>query len=234
MERTRAMDEFERSLRLWTAISWLVPTAMALQGAWRGRHASGRRVGRPFARMPTWSFAAVLVPYVALLVRLWRPLPVRLTPASGLLLSSTGAVLSLVGMGLVIWGRVALGRLYNVSSAFGTQLYSDQELVTHGPFALMRHPMYAGALIAGIGGVLLYRTWAAVLVLAHETVFWVRAGREEQALAAEFGDSWRAYARRVPAGVPVLGGPSHFDEAQQGDLVQAVAEMHDCGCARVF
>jgi protein-S-isoprenylcysteine O-methyltransferase Ste14 len=55
--------------------------------------------------------------------------------------------------------------MYNVSSAFGNRLYADQELVTSGPFALVRHPMYLGALIAGMGGVLLFRTWSAVLVL---------------------------------------------------------------------
>jgi protein-S-isoprenylcysteine O-methyltransferase Ste14 len=122
--------------------------------------------------------------------------------------SASGAALSLIGMGLIMWGRLTLGRMYNVSSAFGNRLYADQELVTCGPFALARHPMYVGALIAGVGGVLLYRTWAAVLVLAHEAVFWVRAGREDQALAEEFGDTWWAYARRVRAGVPVLGGPT--------------------------
>jgi protein-S-isoprenylcysteine O-methyltransferase Ste14 len=98
--------------------------------------------------------------------------------------------------------------MYNVSSAFGNQLYSDHELVTSGPFALVRHPMYLGALIAGVGGVLLYRTWAALLAIAHVAVFFVRAGKEEQALAAEFGETWRRYAQRVPAGLPVLGGPS--------------------------
>jgi protein-S-isoprenylcysteine O-methyltransferase Ste14 len=218
------MDQFERRLRLGTAISWLVPTVMALQGAWRSRRASGRRVGVPLAKLPGWALAAVLAPYVALFVRLWRPLPVQMPPAARLLASTTGAVLSLLGMALVIWGRITLGRLYNVSSAFGTQLYSDQELVTTGPFALVRHPMYLGALIAGVGTVLLYRTWTAVLILTQEVVFWVRAGREEQALAAEFGDTWNAYVRRVPSGVPVLGGcprrsahpPENVRESQFG------------------
>lgn len=200
------MDQFERRLRLCTAISWLVPTAMALQGAWRSRQASGRRVGVPLAKLPPWALVALLVPYLAVFVRLWRPLPVQMPPVARLLTSTTGAGLSLLGMALVIWGRLALGRLYNVSSAFGTQLYSDQELVTTGPFALVRHPMYLGALIAGVGTVLLYRTWTAVLILTHQVVFWVRAGREEQVLAAEFGDTWHAYALRVPSGVPVLGG----------------------------
>ncbi len=201
------MDAFERRLRRWTAIAWLVPTAVALQGAWRGRRASGRRVGRPFSELPPWYLAALVGPYLALLVRLWRPLPFRLSPAAGVLASASGATLSLLGMALIVWGRVVLGRMYNVSSALGTRLYADHELVTGGPFALVRHPMYLGALVAGVGGVLLYRTWATVLVLAHEAVFWVRAGKEEQALAAEFGDAWQAYARRVPSGVPVLGVP---------------------------
>ncbi|HEX8966245.1 MAG TPA: isoprenylcysteine carboxylmethyltransferase family protein [Chloroflexota bacterium] len=166
-------------------------------------------MGRPFSELPRWYLFGLLIPYVALFFKLWRPLPLRLSPAGRLTASASGAVLSLLGMGLVIWGRLALGRMYNVSSALGNRLYADQELVTTGPFALVRHPMYVGALIACVGGVLLYRTWAAVMILAHEAVFWVRAGREEQALAAEFGDTWRRYARRVPSGVPVLGGPVH-------------------------
>jgi protein-S-isoprenylcysteine O-methyltransferase Ste14 len=198
---------FEQRLRVWTGISWLLPTAMALQGAWRGRRASGRQVGRAFADLPKWYLFAFVVPYAAVFLRLWRPLPVRLSPTGRLAASISGAALSLVGMGLIMWGRMTLGRMYNVSSALGNRLYDDQELVTSGPFALVRHPMYVGALIAGVGGVLLYRTWAAVLVLTHEAVFWVRAGREDQALEAEFGETWRAYARRVHAGVPVLGGP---------------------------
>jgi protein-S-isoprenylcysteine O-methyltransferase Ste14 len=203
------MDRLEYRLRLWTAISWLLPSVVALHGAWRGRNASGRGVGRAFSELPRWYVFAFLVPYVGIFVRLWRPLPLRLSPAGSLAASASGAALSLAGMGLIMWGRLSLGRMYNVSSAFGNRLYADQKLITSGPFAFVRHPMYVGALIAGIGGVLLYRTWAAVLVLAHEAVFWVRAGREDQALAEEFGETWRAYARRVPAGIPVLGGPRH-------------------------
>jgi protein-S-isoprenylcysteine O-methyltransferase Ste14 len=207
-EKEDRVEGYERRLRLWTGLAWLVPAAVALHGAWRGRRASGRRVGRPIAEVPGWLLFGLLAAYVALFVRLWRPLPLRLTPRGGALASTVGAVLSLLGLALVLWGRVALGRLYNVSSAFGARLYADHELVTTGPFALVRHPMYLGALIAGVGGLLLYRTWAAVLALAHEAVFWFRAGKEEQALAAEFGGAWWDYARRVPPGIPVVGAPS--------------------------
>lgn len=220
ISRIAAMEGLERHLRTWTALIWLVPTAVALQGAWQGRSASGRRVGRPFAELSPRYLAGLVAPYLWLLVRLWRPLPLRLPRTTATLASGAGALLSLLGMGFILWGRLALGRMYNVSSAFGTQLYADPVLVTAGPFGRVRHPMYLGALVAGVGGVLLYRTWTALLILAHEAVFWVRAGKEEQALAAEFGGAWWAYARRVPAGIPVLGAPSlpppavHVDEAR--------------------
>ena len=205
--REFAPDALERLMRRWTAIAWLLVAGMAMQGAWHGRHASGRGVGRAFSDLPAWYFAAILPPYLGLVIRLWRPLPLRLSPSARLLASTAGVALSLAGLGLVVWGRVALGKLYNVSSTLGTRLYAGHQLVISGPFALVRHPMYLGALVAGVGGVLLYRTWTTVLILAHEAVFCVRAGREEQALAAEFGASWWRYARRVPAGVPVLGAP---------------------------
>jgi protein-S-isoprenylcysteine O-methyltransferase Ste14 len=125
-----------------------------------------------------------------------------------------GGVLALAGLVLIGWGRAALGRMYNLSSVRGVQLYADQELITRGPFALVRHPMYVGVVLAALGSVLLYRTWTVILVLAHMTVFWVRASREEEALEAEFGQQWRTYADRVPAGLPGL------------DLVRALIREH--------
>jgi protein-S-isoprenylcysteine O-methyltransferase Ste14 len=197
------MDRLELLLRRAVALGWLLSAVMALLGAWQGQRAAGRSVGQPLSELPRWYLLALL-PYLGVMGRLWRPLPVRLTPSDRLATDMLGGVLALAGMVLIGWGRSALGHMYNVSSTRGVQLYADQELVTDGPFALVRHPMYVGAVLAGLGSVLLYRTWTAILVLAHITVFWVRASREEEALEAEFGQAWRTYADRVPAGLPGL------------------------------
>jgi protein-S-isoprenylcysteine O-methyltransferase Ste14 len=165
------------------------------------------------AELPRWYLVPVL-PYLGVIARLWRPLPVRLTPLGRLVTDMLGAVLALMGMLLIGWGRAVLGRIYNVSSVHGVQLHVDHELITRGPFALVRHPMYVGAVLAALGSVLLYRTWTVILVLAHMTVFWVRASREEEALEEEFGQRWRTYADRVPAGLPGL------------DLVRALTRGH--------
>ena len=100
--------------------------------------------------------------------------------------------------------------MYNVSSSFGAQLYADQQLVTRGPFAYVRHPMYLGILVASFGGLLLYRTWTLVFTTLNFLALTVRARREEQALAAEFGEQWEAYRRRVPGWIPRIRGDRHF------------------------
>lgn len=98
----------------------------------------------------------------------------------------------------VAWGRMALGSMYHVSSSRGAQLFKDHQLVTHGPFALVRHPMYLGVMLAGAGGLLLYRTWTFVFVLLQFPVFIRRARLEERALAQEFGTEWESYRQKVP------------------------------------
>jgi protein-S-isoprenylcysteine O-methyltransferase Ste14 len=94
--------------------------------------------------------------------------------------------------------------MYNVSSSMGAQLYADHWLVTHGPFALVRHPMYLGIILASLGGLLIYRTWTLLFTTVGFLGLALRARREEQALAAEFGEQWEEYCRRVPGWIPRL------------------------------
>ncbi|MBK8900907.1 MAG: isoprenylcysteine carboxylmethyltransferase family protein [Anaerolineaceae bacterium] len=144
------------------------------------------------------------VGYFGLCVRLWRPLPFALSQLPRAFALILGSLLYFPGLALVLWGRLTLAQLYNVSSSFGAQLYVDQQLVTRGPFACVRHPMYLGIWLVGWGGLLLYRTWTFAFVLFHFPALLIRAWREEQLLAAEFGEQWAAYTRRVPAWLPRL------------------------------
>jgi len=62
--------------------------------------------------------------------------------------------------------------------------------------------MYVGLMLASVGGLLLYRTWTALWLVVQLPVLVVRAAREEEALAAEFGAAWEAYRDRVPGWLP--------------------------------
>jgi protein-S-isoprenylcysteine O-methyltransferase Ste14 len=94
--------------------------------------------------------------------------------------------------------------MYFVSTGFGAQLFSDHQLVTGGPFAIVRHPMYVGLITAAFGSLLIYQTWTTLAFAVFALFLLLRARREEQALAAEFGEQWQDYCRRVPAFIPRL------------------------------
>jgi protein-S-isoprenylcysteine O-methyltransferase Ste14 len=179
---------------------------VVLWGVWRGtRRPSGRKVGRePRILRASTTTLLITVAYLGLCYRLWRPLPLVLSRLARVLALILGSLLYFSGLALVLWGRLTLGPMYNVSSSMGAQLYADQRLITHGPFAYVRHPMYLGLWFVGVGGLLLYRTWTYVFLLLQLPAMFVRAWREEQALAAEFGQQWQTYCEQTPAWLPRL------------------------------
>lgn len=175
-----------------------------LWGLWRGtQRPAGSKTGHEprLMRAPGFYLLAS-VGYFGLCYRLWQPLPLTFSPRARALALALGSLLYFPGLALALWARLALGEMYNVSSSFGAQLYAGHRLVTHGPFALVRHPMYLGMLFVSAGGLLLYRTWTFLFVLGHFPALLIRARREEEALAAEFGEQWQAYCRRVPGWRP--------------------------------
>ena len=117
-----------------------------------------------------------------------------------------GGVLGAAGGALYLWGRVSLGDMYNVASSLGVELYRDQRLVMTGPYRWVRHPMYLGLFLGGLGGLLVYRTWTLAFMLATLPGAVIKARLEEQLLAEQLGAEWSAYASRVPAWFPRLGG----------------------------
>jgi protein-S-isoprenylcysteine O-methyltransferase Ste14 len=146
-------------------------------------------------------YAAASAVFFGLCMVLWFPFP-PLPGADGI--AVLGALLCFPGLGFVLWGRLALGNMYFVSTGFGAQLFAGHRLITQGPYRIMRHPMYFGLLLAGIGGLLLYQTWTGVIFIACGLGVIRRARREEEVLSKEFGAEWVDYCRRVPMLLPRL------------------------------
>lgn len=189
-------------------LALVLTLAVILVGLWRGlRRPAGTHSGTaPGAlRSPAYLLLTSLL-YFGACTCLWRPLSLALPVVARWVALVLGALLLFSGIALVLWGRVTLGRLYGVTSSFGAQLYADHQLVRSGPYGYLRHPMYAGLLLLGLGGLLLYRTWTFVFVTVTFLSLVGRARREERVLAAQFGEAWEAYRRQVPAWFPRLGG----------------------------
>jgi protein-S-isoprenylcysteine O-methyltransferase Ste14 len=106
------------------------------------------------------------------------------------LVEAIGWSLSASGLGFAVWSRLVLGR--NWSGRI--EVKSDQQLVRSGPYAIVRHPIYSGLIVA-LGGTAIYlgewRGLAALLVFG--VGFWLKAVREEALLEAEFGDTYKEY-----------------------------------------
>jgi protein-S-isoprenylcysteine O-methyltransferase Ste14 len=135
---------------------------------------------------------------------LWQPLPVALPPAGRITALILGILLYFSGMLFCLWGRLVLGRMYFVSTSMGAQLFTDHRLITYGPFAMVRHPMYLGLSVAAVGGLFLFQTWTMFVFLLLPLGFVRRARVEERVLADAFGEQWQTYCRRVPAWKPRL------------------------------
>ncbi len=200
------LEMIETLLRWFGGLMAWVILGVVLYGIWRGIH---RPAGRTSGRAASWLrsaafylFATTL--FLALSAIFWKPLPLTLSPSIRSLVLVAGSLIYFPGLAFLLWGRLTLGKMYFVSTAFGAQLYADHQLVTHGPFAIVRHPIYLGLMVAAFGSLLIYHTWTTVLYTFFAPFVLRRARREEQVLSAEFGELWQTYCRRVPGFLPHL------------------------------
>jgi len=113
----------------------------------------------------------------------------------------SGAVLTAAGLLFTVWARLHIGR--NWSAIVTIKL--DHELITSGPYAIVRHPIYTGLLLALAGSALALGEWRGVLAVGIVFLgFWRKLGIEERWLREQFGAAYAAYSQRVAALVPYL------------------------------
>jgi protein-S-isoprenylcysteine O-methyltransferase len=119
--------------------------------------------------------------------------PRWLTPALALALLAGG-------LGLRWAAILTLGRLFTVDVA----VHADHVLVERGPYRFLRHPSYAGLLVAFVGLGIALRNWlsvAALLAVITPAVL-RRIAAEEAALRRGLGAAYEAYCARTRRLVP--------------------------------
>ena len=110
------------------------------------------------------------------------------------------AALAAVGFAFCWWARIHLGTLWSAS----VTRKDDHRIVDTGPYALVRHPIYTGIILAGVATGLAKGTLIALASVAIFALsFYVKARLEEQFLKKELGAaSYEAYRARVPMLLP--------------------------------
>jgi len=113
----------------------------------------------------------------------------------------TGAAILAAGLAFTVWARVYLGGNW---SGLVT-LKQDHELIRGGPYALVRHPIYTGVLVAFIGTAIARNEWRGLLAVAIVFVaLWRKLKLEERFLGDAFGESYSKYRAEVSALIPYL------------------------------
>jgi protein-S-isoprenylcysteine O-methyltransferase Ste14 len=148
------------------------------------------------ARGPT--LAGLLLEMAAYFVAVWWREPVAVAWPR-LLVTAVSAPFGVA----VMWTAVAhLGRQFRINAG----LYFDHQLVRTGPYARVRHPIYASMLAMLLATAMLWTRWPWILLsfalFIAGTEIRVRA--EDRLLASRFGAEFTAYRRQVSAYVPFV------------------------------
>jgi protein-S-isoprenylcysteine O-methyltransferase Ste14 len=140
----------------------------------------------------------LLLEGLTLIGRRWISFPISLTFEAQLLLTVPCLAACLLG---AMWFNRSLN-LIRVHLLNG-----GSELITRGPFAYVRHPLYSTLLltipplvIVWLSDLLFFVPWALTLVVSHYVV-----RLEERGLIEVFGEEYERYRRYVPALLPYKG-----------------------------
>lgn len=116
------------------------------------------------------------------------------------LLGVIGVAIALAGFALAIWARVHIAKNWGMPMT----LKENPELVASGPYRHLRHPIYAGTLLAMLGSVLADGAFWLVFLVAFGTYFIYAAKIEERIMSQQFPAEYPEYKRRTYALIPFI------------------------------
>jgi protein-S-isoprenylcysteine O-methyltransferase Ste14 len=155
---------------------------------------------------PAWSR---IVRVLTILVAIVLLLPIRIPLnwlyrplwRQGLWAFWLGAAVTVGGLLFAVWAREHLGRNWSRS----VTIKQDHELITTGPYTLLRHPIYTGILAGFLGlAIAVSEVRGFVVLVLFFLVFWAKFRMEEQWMRSEFGETYAEYVHRTAALVPYL------------------------------
>lgn len=119
------------------------------------------------------------------------------SPVVGGIASSIGCIAVVI----LLWARIVLGRNWSGKVA----LKENHELITTGPYATIRHPIYTGMIFLLIANLFTFRTIMSIaMVVLISGLFLWRVFREEKLMAQTFPEQYAAYKARTKRLIPFV------------------------------
>ncbi len=134
------------------------------------------------------------IPFLVVMVVFAHPTPVTLT---------IGILTALLGEGIRFWGVAIAGSETRTTGTVG-----GTYLITTGPFAFVRNPLYVGNMLLYAGVGIMSNALFPWLLIVAVVWFFVQysliVSEEEGYLVSRFGDDYQEYRRQVPRFFPRL------------------------------
>jgi len=164
---------------------WLVMAATAKAGRSRWTQVAGVRVG--------------IILVVLLLLRL-RVFKDHGAATGNPWLLGIGLAIFVLGLALAVWARVYLGRNWGMPMS----QKADPELVTTGPYAKIRHPIYSGIILAMAGTAIAVSLYWLVAVAILGAYFLFSAVTEERTMVKLFPAAYPPYKHATKMLIPYI------------------------------
>jgi protein-S-isoprenylcysteine O-methyltransferase Ste14 len=164
---------------------WLVMAFTAKAGQSRWTQFAGIRVG------------VILV--ILLLIRL-RVFKGHNAATDNPWLLGIGLAIFVLGLALAVWARVYLGRNWGMPMS----QKADPELVTTGPYARVRHPIYSGIILAMVGTAIAVSLYWLIAVAILSAYFLFSAVMEERTMAKLFPAAYPPYKHTTKMLIPYV------------------------------
>ena len=153
--------------------------------------------------MQRLSYSVLFIPSLVLLLADTRHTPVlkTLLISHSVISASIGTFICVVGFVFTIWSRRVLADNWSADVTFK----EDHVLVTNGPYAITRHPIYTWLMVMIIGTAVVKGNVAGFIAIPLAFLsFLIKLHQEEKLMQAHFGDSYSAYKSRTKQIIPFL------------------------------
>src|SRR5436190_4648637 len=158
----------------------------------------GQRGHQLVARAPWWIEYYPPLVWLPFLVAYFWPLAVDLHVN----VQYAGLAIGIIAALFAAWAMWSLGKSYGIR----TDIFDGHRLVTEGPYAFVRHPMFLGIVVYHVGATLVLQSLLLLMLLALVIVPYtaLRISYEERPLRAVFGERYASYQRSVPPLLPFV------------------------------
>lgn len=179
---------------LFTLGCWAV---LDIDWALTARHAQPPMPGRPNRLAPTaigLVYALYCLPLSSVTL-----LGQRIVPRI-LWLEIFGAFACALGIGFAMWARYVLDASWNAE----VRPKEGSQLVQHGPYTIVRHPIYFGFLLAVVGMIIALGEFRAFALAFGVEILLIKMGKEERGLRAKFPVEYPRYELGTKRLLPLI------------------------------